>query len=96
MVLNVKGKYLTMFKLVITSPAAKVLSRLPKNIATLIYQKLEELAQNPYRPNNNVKKLKGRPGYRLRVGDWRIIYNLKNEELEIIVIKVAPRGGAYQ
>ncbi len=69
---------------------------MPRNTAALIYEKLNELAQDPYKPNQNVKKLKGRPGYRLRVGDWRVIYTLNNNEMEIVVIKVAPRGGAYQ
>lgn len=85
-----------MFELIITPKAAKVLSKMPRNTAALIYEKLNELAQDPYKPNQNVKKLKGRPGYRLRVGDWRVIYTLNNNEMEIVVIKVAPRGGAYQ
>lgn len=50
---------------------------------------------NPYAPNNNLTKLQGRSGYRLRVGDWRIIYQLEDERLVMLVLEVGPRGGIY-
>jgi len=50
------------------------------------------LAKDPYAPNPNVRKLKDRPGYRFRVGDWRIIYEIRKDELIILVLKIAPRG----
>lgn len=71
------------------------LRRIPNNIASTIRTKLERLAANPAAPNNNVKSLKGRDGYRLRVGDWRVIYTLKNNVLTVYVITIAPRGSAY-
>ncbi|EDN68899.1 Plasmid stabilization system [Beggiatoa sp. PS] len=85
-----------MYTLSFTPIAIKVLRKIPKNTATLIRDKLDILAQDPYAPNPNVKKLQGRPGYRLRVGDWRVFYRLHNEQLEIIIMKIAPRGGAYK
>jgi mRNA interferase RelE/StbE len=54
------------------------------------------LAADPFAPNNNVKKLEGRPAFRLRVGDWRVIYEIQNDRLVIFVVAVAPRGGAYK
>lgn len=84
-----------MYQLNITRPALKVLRRIPANTAALIRQKLDNLAQNPYAPNANVKKLTSRPGYRLRVGEWRVIYTVHDDVLEILVIKIGPRGEVY-
>jgi mRNA interferase RelE/StbE len=67
----------------------------PRNTARLIRGKIEDLAQDPWAPNNNVKKLVGRPGYRLRVGDWRVIYDLDDALRILAVERIAPRGGAY-
>ncbi len=68
---------------------------MPRNTARLIRGKIEDLAQDPWAPNNNVKKLVGRPGYRLRVGDWRVIYDLDDALRILAVERIAPRGGAY-
>ncbi|MEO5338760.1 MAG: type II toxin-antitoxin system RelE/ParE family toxin [Magnetospirillum sp. WYHS-4] len=71
------------------------LRRIPANTARTIRSKVERLAINPYAPNNNVKALKGRPGYRLRVGDWRVLYTLRNDVVTILVLEIAPRCRAY-
>ena len=84
-----------MYTLIFTPIAIKVLRKIPKNTANLIREKLDILAQGPYAPNPNVKKLQGRPGYRLRVGDWLVFYKLYDDQLEILVMKIASRG-AYK
>jgi len=76
--------------------AIKTLRRMPTNTARLIRSKIDLLAQDPYAANNNVKKLVGRPGYRLRVGDWRVIYDLDDGLRVLAVERIAPRGGAYE
>jgi mRNA interferase RelE/StbE len=76
--------------------AAKILQRMPRNTAKLIREKLEIIASDPYADHANAKKLQGREGYRLRVGDWRVIYKIQNEQLMIIVLKVAARGEIYK
>lgn len=45
---------------------------------------------------SQVKSLKEIDGYRLRVGDWRIIYSIKDQEFEIWIVKIAPRGDVYK
>jgi mRNA interferase RelE/StbE len=43
---------------------------------------------------NNVKKLQGRDGYRLRVGDWRVIFDRDGVVLDIL--EIGPRGSIYE
>ncbi len=69
---------------------------MPRNTAQLIREKLEIIAANPYADHPNAKKLQGREGYRLRVGDWRVIYKIHNDELIIVVLKIASRGEIYK
>lgn len=85
-----------MYGILFSRDAIKVLRRMPRNTARLIRSKIDHLAQDPYAPNNNVKKLVGRPGYRLRVGDWRGIYDFDNALRILSVERIAPRGGAYE
>ena len=59
----------------------------------LLRQKLDELAGEPLASNPNVKKLHGRPEYRLRVQDWRIIFRIEDDILWIE--DVGPRGSVY-
>ena len=84
-----------MYRITFSKNADKVLRRIPRNIALNIRKKIKELAQNPHRIRN-VKQLTNHPGYRLRVGDWRIIYTVIDNELLIHVINVKTRGEAYK
>lgn len=74
--------------------ALKALRKAPGAAAVRIRTRLTELAQAPFSAPN-VKKLTDHPGYRLRVGDWRVIYLLQNEELIIQVIQIAQRKEVY-
>ncbi|MCZ2127633.1 MAG: type II toxin-antitoxin system RelE/ParE family toxin [Anaerolineales bacterium] len=69
---------------------------MPRNTANLIREKIKQVAVDPFAQIPNAKKLQGRDGYRLRVGDWRIIYEINKKEIVIVVLKIAPRGEAYQ
>ena len=75
--------------------AAKVLRTMPRNVAATIQAKIKVLANDPYSATN-VKKLTGRDGYRLRVGDWRVLFEINDGKLVILVLAVRPRGGAYE
>lgn len=85
-----------MYRIFYTKEAEKSLLKMPHKTAKLMREKLDAIAANPYANHPNAKKLQGREGYRLRVGDWRVIYKIHNEQLIIIVLKVASRGEVYK
>jgi mRNA interferase RelE/StbE len=84
------------YTIVYSKEAARSLQRMPRNTAQLIREKLENIAADPYADHPNAKKLQGREAYRLRVGDWRVIYKMQNERLMVIVLKIALRGEIYR
>jgi mRNA interferase RelE/StbE len=69
---------------------------MPNNVARTVVGKIEQLAENPYAPNNNIKRLRSESRYRLRVGNWRVLYEIHDDILVIEVIKIGPRGGMYR
>jgi mRNA interferase RelE/StbE len=85
-----------MYSIEYSKAARKALKIMPRNTARLILEKIEALAADPFLPNNNVRKLTNHPGYRLRVGDWRVVYLVHEQALLIAVVRIAPRGEVYQ
>lgn len=85
-----------MYSLFFTKEAQKTLLHLPRNTAILFRQKLEQLAEDDFESNLDIKKLQNRAGYRLRIGDWRVIYELNVEESKIVILKIATRGEVYR
>ncbi|MEO6788557.1 MAG: type II toxin-antitoxin system RelE/ParE family toxin [Chthoniobacteraceae bacterium] len=72
----------------------KTLDRLPDAVSARILDRLTELETNP-RPAD-VKKLKGRDAWRIRVGDYRVIYEIHDRELHILVITLGHRRDVYR
>ena len=72
----------------------KTLSRIDPATSRRIRQKVDRLADHPDSLANNVSALKGGEGLmRLRVGDWKVIYT--DSLVVLLVLKVSPRGSAY-
>lgn len=65
-------------------------------IARRIRKKILGFAGDPLAQNNNVKKLRGVDGFRLRVGDWRVIYVLQQQTIMITVISIGHRSEIYE
>lgn len=84
-----------MYQIEYSKQSIRVLRRMPTNTAMLIRSKIETVAQDPFAAPG-VKKLVGRDGYRLRVGDWRVLYFLDGQRLRVLVTEIGPRGGIYQ
>lgn len=85
-----------MYKIEYTKRALKDFVSIPVQIQKQIRNKLDILAQNPFAATQ-VKALKGEEEtYRLRVGDYRVVYYLENEKLIITVVKLGHRKDIYQ
>jgi mRNA interferase RelE/StbE len=76
--------------------ARNYLARLPLKIKSVIVNNLHELAANPDNPSLDIDVLKGRKGFRLRVGQYRIIYTRQDDQLIIEVVKIRTRGDIYK
>lgn len=84
-----------MYSIEFSKAAEKTLASMPKNVRTMILSKIEALAVDPLGAAQ-VKKLVNLPGYRMRAGDWRVLFDLEAGQLIVRVLRVSPRGGAYQ
>jgi mRNA interferase RelE/StbE len=74
--------------------AEKELASLPDAIMQRILDRLQKLAENPHGPGT--KKLQGGGGYRLRVGDYRVLYDVFLQERVIAVYAVGHRRDVYR
>ena len=69
-----------------TKAAVRVLRSMPKQHSDLVRAKIEQYAADPGSLANNVKRLQGRPGFRLRVGDYRVIFTEDGMVLDVLAI----------
>ena len=83
-----------MFAVQIERPAAKSLARISEPWQSAIQRALRALAVNP-RPAA-AAKLTGRDGWRLRVGDYRILYEIHDRALVVLVIDIGHRREIYR
>lgn len=86
-----------MYSVELSRQARKAYLKLPETVRKIIHEKLISLAKSPYDYYHDVKKLKGVMNcYRLRVGDWRVLYHIHNEALMIEVITIGHRKEVYR
>lgn len=86
-----------MYTIELTKTARKAYLKLPQQIRTQIYSKLKELAESPNNTHLNIKALKGYKGYfRLRVNNYRVVYQLIHKKLIIEVINIGHRKEVYR
>ena len=81
------------YRVLLTKKAAKQLDKLADDIAESVIDAIEKLSENPRPPG--CKKLKGRDAYRIRKGNYRVIYNVFDEELIVDIIAIGHRRGIY-
>ena len=82
-----------MYQIIISEKALKQIEKLEISIKERIFASLEKIR---FRPESFVKKLVGMPGYRLRVGDYRVILDIEKNKLLVLVVKVGHRKNVYE
>lgn len=83
-----------MYELLYSQTALKQLEKLEKSIQQRILNALERLRIRP--ESYNIKKLIGMQGYRFRVGDYRIIFDIEKDKLQILILQVGHRKNIYE
>lgn len=81
------------YDILFTDTSLKQFKKLEKKVQERIVTALERIR---IRPEAHVKKLVGDPGYRLRVGEYRVILDIHKDELIILVIKIGHRKNIYK
>lgn len=76
--------------------ARKDFEKLPARIRERIVEALTVLSLNPYSELLKVKKLKGAELFRIRLGDYRVVYEVRKKQLVVVVIKVGHRSEVYR
>lgn len=81
-----------LYEIIFSLKAKKQLMKLEGNIQERIISSLERIR---IRPEAFITKLVGDPGYKLRIGDYRVIMDIDKNNLIILVIKVGNRKNIY-
>jgi mRNA interferase RelE/StbE len=81
------------YEIIFSDNALTQLKKLEHSIQERIIKSLERIR---IRPEAYVTKLIGDPGYRLRVGDYRVIIDIDKEKLHILIIKIGHRKNIYK
>jgi mRNA interferase RelE/StbE len=85
---------MTTYAVEFTKSAQKELNKLPRSIAIRIAVAITKLAENPR--VGKVRPMVGVRSWRLRVGDYRVIYDISDYKLNILIIRVRHRKDAYK
>lgn len=81
------------YQVLVEKQVQKTLEKIPPPFYTQIKRSILQLAHNP-RPVGYIK-LKNRDGYRIRIGEYRVIYDIKDKTLTVLVLKVGHRKSIY-
>jgi len=83
------------YRIEIKGSAAKALKKIPKANRKRIVEKIDSLAESP--PNPDTTKMKGNnPFHKVRIGDYRIVYEIQEDVLVILVVKIGHRKDIYR
>lgn len=81
------------YRIELRPAAVRALRKIDPQIRDRIHGAIALLASDPRPPAS--RQLKGRPGHRVRVGDYRIIYTIQDDVLLIVVVTVGHRRDVY-
>lgn len=83
------------WRVIFSTSARKDLKRIDRPSRERIVRAIDRLAQNA-ELTGDIKRLTESPEYRLRVGDWRVRFLRDGDRLVITIVRVLPRGRAYE
>lgn len=81
-------------QVILPKSAQKILDRLPDEIAARIMDALARLKDQPRPPG--CKKLRGENAWRIRVGDYRVVYEIHDKVLHVVVVTIGHRREVYR
>ena len=83
------------YRIELKRSATKALKKIPKADRKRIAEKIDSLAEGP--PNPEITKMKGNnPFHKVRVGDYRIVYEIQEDVLLILIVKIGHRKDIYR
>ena len=82
-------------EIVIKPAAEKCLDKIPRPVRSRIADAMEELCDDP-RPPDAVKLAARENVWRIRIGDYRVVYEIHDERLLILILRVAHRKDVYR
>jgi len=82
------------YKVMVERPAKRNLSKIPQPHQDRIINAIRNLRDNP-RPSG-VRKLTGRSAWRIRIGNYRIIYEIDDDQSTVLVVTLGHRGEVYR
>jgi len=85
-----------MYRLKIRKSALKSFRRMPKHDAVRMRGELTKLAEDPHRKDIDIVRLRNREGFRMRTGEWRVIFDRRDEVQEIEILRVGLRRDIYR
>lgn len=83
------------YTVLLSKSAGKFLSKVPLKVLDTIQEKIESLADNPH-PYYSQPLVGFKGLYKIRVGEYRIIYTVKNDQLEVLIIDIEHRNKVYK
>ena len=85
---------MALYRVLVKQSVSKDLKKISKKDVRRILTAIQSLAENPRPPQ--AKKLSWQARYRLRQGNYRILYSIENDELIVCVVKVGARRDVYR
>lgn len=82
------------YSVILSKEAVKTLDRLDRKLASRIKDTIKDLERSPKQKGKALKSINDL--FSVRVGDWRILYQVSVDRRQVYIIAIRPRGQAYQ
>lgn len=83
------------YEILLTRSARKELERLPPRLASNVLRRIEALGENP-RPPGCIKLTGAEDLWRIRIGDYRVLFDIQDDKLLIDILAIRHRSDAYR